>query len=138
MSISSIILNKDFTSSSQNEMLSDYVGKIITGQKVDGQALLNLKASGLLDKFESEMAVMGFLAQKLRCSDPSKMRKTSSNLPGFEETQIRELGYKLGALSCSNAMMRFFGMNEKAVKKYDLNHEKMPKLFTTPSGDLGP
>ena len=125
---------EDALSPCQSKQMQAYLTELITGGcQQDSPTALALKSAGTLKQFEVELTMMGFLQQKLINADPTRRRQTRSALPGYSESAIRQMGYKLGSLGCSNAMMRFFSMNPRQIKTYDLQHPSLPSFF----GSLG-
>lgn len=125
---------EDELSPVQSKQMQTYLTELITGgPQKDSPTARALQAAGTLKQYEVELTMMGFLQKKLMSADPSRRRQTSSTLPGYSESAIRTMGYKLGALGCSKAMMRFFSMNPRQIKTYDLQHPSLPFFF----GSLG-
>ena len=116
---------------SHAKLMRTYLSELLSGQDMrNSEAAIALKSSGVLAKYETEMIMLSFLAQKLAKTDPSRRRQTSSSSHGFSEAAIRAAGFRLGSLGCSNSMMKFFTMNPRAFKKYDLQHPKLPHFFS--------
>ena len=116
---------------SHAKFVQTYLTELLSGQDMrNSKAAIALKSSGVLARYETELIMLNFLAQKLASTDPSRRRQTSSSLPGFSEAAIRAAGFRLGSLGCSNSMMRFFTMNPRAFKKYDLQHPSVPHFFS--------
>ena len=125
---------EDELSPVQSKQMQTYLTELITGgPQKESPTARALYASGTLKQYEVELTIMGFLQKKLMSADSSRRRQTSSTLPGYSESAIRTMGYKLGSLGCSKAMMRFFSMNPRNIKTYDLQHPSLPFFF----GSLG-
>ena len=77
------------------------------------------------------------IAHRMGLLGRNRKRLTTTHIPGQHEGALAEVGFTLGAISSTSALLRLFGLNPRTRGRCPLSFTGLPKFFAPSATDSG-